>query len=132
MGQTIVLVAVLLLAMVALTGLVIEGGHVFVVRRDLQNVADSAALAGAQQLDVAVYRASREVRLDPQAAERRAYEMARHEMPSADMSIRSETTSVTVRLRKKVPTVFLGTIGVRSVMLDASASAVPRSGSPGT
>ncbi len=131
-GQAIVLVAVMLLAMVALTGLVIEGGHVFVVRRDLQNVADSAALAAAQQLDVAAYRGSREIRLDPQAAERRAYQMAAHEMPSADVSIRSGTTSVTVTLRKKVPTVFLGTIGVRSVVLDASASAVPRGGNPGT
>ncbi len=131
-GQAIVLIALMLLALVALVGLVVEGGHVFAVRRDLQNVADSAALAAAQQLDLPAYRASREVRLDPQAAERRAYEVARHEMPSADLSIQSGTTSVTVTLRKKVPTVFLGTIGVRSIMLDASASAVPRGGSPGT
>ncbi len=129
-GQAIVLIALMLLALVALVGLVVEGGHVFAVRRDLQNVADAAALAAAQQLDLPAYRASRQVRLDPEAAERRAYQMAHDEVPSAEVSVQSGTISVTVTLRKRIPTVFLGTIGVRSITLDASASAVPRGGSP--
>ena len=57
-GQVIVLVAILMVGLVAVVGLVTDGGMVFTQRRDLQNVADAAALAGAMQIDQDAYRAS--------------------------------------------------------------------------
>ena len=53
-----ILVAILMVGMVAVVGLVTDGGMVFTQRRDLQNVADAAALAGAAQIDQDTYRAS--------------------------------------------------------------------------
>jgi Putative Flp pilus-assembly TadE/G-like len=44
-GQVLVIFALALVAIVAMTGLVIDGGSAFVQRRDQQNVADSAAMA---------------------------------------------------------------------------------------
>jgi hypothetical protein len=44
-GQILVIFAVGLVAIVAMTGLVIDGGSTFVQRRDQQNVADAAAMA---------------------------------------------------------------------------------------
>lgn len=46
-GQMLVIFALCLVAIVAMTGLVIDGGLTYVQRRDQQNVADAAAIAGA-------------------------------------------------------------------------------------
>jgi hypothetical protein len=44
-GQVLVIFALALVAIVSMTGLVLDGGSAFVKRRDMQNVADSAAMA---------------------------------------------------------------------------------------
>lgn len=46
-GQMLVIFALVLIVMIAMTGLVIDGGDTFAQRRDMQNAADSAAMAGA-------------------------------------------------------------------------------------
>jgi len=46
-GQVLVIFALALIAIVAMTGLVLDGGSTFVQRRDQQNVADAASLAAA-------------------------------------------------------------------------------------
>ena len=49
-GQSLVLIALLMMAMIAFLGLVIDGGDVYVTRRNAQDSADSAAFAGARLL----------------------------------------------------------------------------------
>ena len=49
-GQVAVLVALLLVPLLAITGLVIDVGYAYFAQRSLQSQADAAALAGAQQL----------------------------------------------------------------------------------
>lgn len=44
-GQVLVLFALALVAIVAMTGLVLDGGSAFVQRRSMQNVSDSAAMS---------------------------------------------------------------------------------------
>jgi len=52
-GQAAVLITLLLMfAFIALTALAIDGGHLYVVRRDLQNMADAACLAAATELSL--------------------------------------------------------------------------------
>lgn len=46
-GQVLALFAIALVAIIGMTGLVIDGGMTFVQRRDQQNTADAAAMAGA-------------------------------------------------------------------------------------
>jgi len=46
-GQIIVIFALGLVAMIAMVGLVLDGGSTFAQRRGQQNAADLAALAGA-------------------------------------------------------------------------------------
>jgi hypothetical protein len=46
-GQILVIFALALTAIVAMTGLVLDGGSTFVQRRNMQNVADNAAMAAA-------------------------------------------------------------------------------------
>jgi Flp pilus assembly protein TadG len=49
-GQIVALFAISVLAMVALLGLIIDGGNIYVQRRTTQNAADAATLAGTRAL----------------------------------------------------------------------------------
>ncbi|HKI51620.1 MAG TPA: pilus assembly protein TadG-related protein [Geothermobacteraceae bacterium] len=49
-GAVLVLVGVLMIVLVGFAALAIDLGHLYVVRNELQNAADSGALAGAQNL----------------------------------------------------------------------------------
>lgn len=49
-GQTIVLVAVMMMALLGLSAIAIDLGFVFVERRNMQNAADAAALAGGRMV----------------------------------------------------------------------------------
>lgn len=53
-GQSIVLIAVVMLGLLALAGLAIDGGNLFWQRRNMQNAADAAALAGTRLLARAI------------------------------------------------------------------------------
>lgn len=48
-GQSLVIVALMLVGILAMAGLVFDGGSAYVHRRNMQNAADSAALAGARE-----------------------------------------------------------------------------------
>ncbi len=50
-GAIAILVGLSLFVLMAVLGLVLDLGHVYVVRSQLQNAADAAALSGAKQLD---------------------------------------------------------------------------------
>ncbi len=49
-GQSIVLIALMLVVLLGMAGLVFDGGTAYAERRRMQNGADAGALAGAQQL----------------------------------------------------------------------------------
>jgi Flp pilus assembly protein TadG len=50
-GAALILVALSLVATMTVAGLVVDGGNAFSQRRQMQNAADAAALAGARALD---------------------------------------------------------------------------------
>jgi|GEM_PF-3475201 len=49
-GQAILLIAVLMMALIAILGLAIDGGGMFLLYRDIQNATDAAGLAAAYDL----------------------------------------------------------------------------------
>src|SRR5512144_701972 len=49
-GQFLVMLAVMLLALLAMLALVLDGGTLYLKRREAQNAADAGALAGARSL----------------------------------------------------------------------------------
>ena len=49
-GQILPVTAILMTGMVALTGLVLDGGMIYSVKRRMQTAADAAAMGGAQEL----------------------------------------------------------------------------------
>jgi len=53
-GQSIVLIAAVMVGLLAMAGLAIDGGNLFLQRRNTQNAADAVALAGTRMLAEAV------------------------------------------------------------------------------
>ena len=129
-GSALVWVAVTLPLFVSLVGLAIDGGVVFNARRELQNVADAAARAGAMQIDEGIYRASSgtSVVLATDRAEEAArnYLEANGSRQTAD--VRASTDRVVVTLTTSVSTAFLRLVGITSVPVEATAPAEVRYG----
>lgn len=124
-----IMVAILMVGLVAVVGLVTDGGMVFSQRRDLQNVADAAAAAGASQIDDDAYRASagETVVLDENAA----YDAAARYLDSEvdlDYSVIVTANSVDVAVARQATTGFLRVLGIDGVDIDATATAEPRYG----
>jgi uncharacterized membrane protein len=118
---------VLLLAMVV--GLAVDGTRLFVARRDLQRLADSAALAGASSIDEARYRASGglEVVIDPASARFAAAGVVSTSGWPPDGTGRVEVSGsrVTVALQRPVRLTLLGLAGLGPQTIGATATADP-------
>ncbi|MGH2703694.1 MAG: pilus assembly protein TadG-related protein [Actinomycetota bacterium] len=129
-GQVAPLVLVCLLGLLALAGLVVDGGLLFSSRRSLQAMADGAARAGAMQLDEAGLRQSggREVSLEPEAAQAAVGEYLRLARFSGEVESEVEPASVKVTLRQETRTLVLPLAGVGAIRTEATATARPRSG----
>jgi hypothetical protein len=57
-GQSIVIIALAMVAIIGMVALVLDGGYAYLERRRVQNAADSAALAGARALGKGATRAT--------------------------------------------------------------------------
>jgi Flp pilus assembly protein TadG len=130
-GQATVFVLGMAMVAMAVVGVAVDGTRAFLARRTLQNAADSAALAGAAELDrTRLYSSGgRAVVLDPAAARRLAGEWLARRGLRAEADIVAGETRVVVVLRDEVATTFLGIVGVGSIPVAARADAEPRAGS---
>jgi uncharacterized membrane protein len=128
-GQASVLLIGALLIGAAFVGLGVDGARMFTARRNLQNTADSAALAGAGAIDEAVYRESGGTRmqLDPTLARVAAERILRDSLPvGARVDVEVGPERVVVRISRSVPDTFLRVLGRDAETIGASASAEPR------
>ncbi|MEX2230414.1 MAG: pilus assembly protein TadG-related protein [Dehalococcoidia bacterium] len=128
-GQAMVLVALFLPALIAVAGLVTDGGMVFAERRDLQNVADAAAAAGAMQINQDTYRASggQVVALDWAPAYTAAATRLAQE-GGLSYTVWVMPWAVQVYATRRVPMHFLSLVGIGGVWIHANAGAQPRPG----
>ncbi len=112
-GQSLVLVALLMVAILGVTAIVLDGAYAFAQRRWMQNAADAAAMAGARALARG-------------ATEGEAYQMANryatlNGADEADITINGIT--VTVRTRHTFPAFFAGIMGLPQMTAQAEAQA---------
>ena len=129
-GQALVLAVVLMPLFLAVVGLAIDGSVVFNARRELQNVADAAARAGAMQVDTRVYRdtAGATVVLDQASAQRVAGEYLGDRGEGFSATVATDPERVVVRVSREVPVAFLRMVGITSVRIGAVAPAEVRWG----
>ncbi|WP_173079961.1 hypothetical protein [Phytohabitans rumicis] len=101
---------------------IIGGGSVLAARSQGYSLAQSAARAGAQQIDLAAYRATGQLRLDPARAAQAALQFlaAAGATGSVD-GVTAATITVTVTSRQATPA--LRTFGHPTVTVTSTASA---------
>lgn len=128
-GQTTVLVLGIFIVVFGVVAFAVDGTRAFLMRRTLQNAADSAALAGASELDLSTYYGSggTRIELDPEAAEQIASDYLARRGIDAKTRIIATTAAVRVEVRAALPSTFLDVIGVKSIPVAAAAVAEPLS-----
>jgi uncharacterized membrane protein len=111
-------------------GLVVDGGAAFDARRELQNTADTAARAGAMQIDQQVYRASNgtTVVLNQLSARDTAAQYVASQGADLNAVISSDDQHVLVSVSRDVTTNFLRLAGIDTVHISANAPAEVRYG----
>ncbi|GLH98808.1 hypothetical protein Pa4123_40830 [Phytohabitans aurantiacus] len=98
------------------------GGTVLAARSHGYGLAQSAARAGAQQIDVATYRATGELRLDPTLAAQAAIRFLA-EAGATGVINRITAAEITVTAISRQPTPALRTLGHPTVTVTATATA---------
>lgn len=131
-GQASALLVGALLLGLLFVGIALDGARLFTARRDLQNVADGAALAGASAIDERVFRDSggADVRVDLSAARAAIDEVLRASSLPASTRVDVQVTDerVEVRIARPVRMQFLGLAGMGPQQIGAHASAAPQTG----
>lgn len=132
-GQASIFVIGLAFVTFAVAGVAIDGTRAFLLRRTLQNAADSASLAGASEIDRVAYYTSggSSIRLDPAAARSKAAAMLNERRLEVRAEVLTEPTRVAVILQGRVRTSFLGLIGIDSLPVVVEAVARPIAGEAG-
>jgi hypothetical protein len=139
-GQSIVLIALLLMFLLAMAGLAIDGGNLFLQRRNVQNAADAAAMAGTRQLAQAICDDGSGDAEVANAVARFAdlngvedlnwvtavyVNMAEEELGTVGAgSIPVGATGVNARIKDQVPTYFMRVLGFEIVDVSALATAM--------
>ena len=123
-GSVLVSGLLLTLAVLMILGAAVDVGHAVIVRRDLTSIADDAALAGAQQLDLNAIHQGR-LALDPNQAQAAALSAL---TPDRGLTAQAEATDtlVHVHVSRTFPTVLLRLVGLNDLTVSADANATPR------
>ena len=131
-GSVTGMLIVVLFVMLAFAGLAVDGTRLMLARRDLQALADSAALAGASSIDEARYRATGgvEVVLDPAGARFAAAAVVSTSGWPATGRGAVDVTGDRVRVHLERPDglTLLTLVGLAPPVIGATASADPRVG----
>lgn len=109
-GTVVVLVVGLALAMLAVAGLVYDGGAILAARRDAFDVAANAARAGAQAVDLDTVRTGDSAELDVAAAATAAHAWLKRSGDTGAVTVDGHTVQVTVT--REVRLVLLSLAGM--------------------
>jgi hypothetical protein len=121
-GQVTVLVTGLLVALIAMAGLVFDGGDILAAHRRADDEAAGAARAAAQAVSQSDLLGAGTVVLDPTRARAAAFAYLARTGHSGVVDVSGNTVHVTVAFRQ--PVQILGIVGVGSATVHGEASAL--------
>jgi Flp pilus assembly protein TadG len=120
-GQVTAFATIMTIALLLVAGLVLDAGLALSVKVRALDVAQSAARAGAQELNLAKYRASNVAELDPTQAAATARAWLTTAGFTGEATATTQTVTVTVRGASR--TQLLQLVGVPQLAVSASATA---------
>lgn len=131
-GAAAVVLLLLTPALFGLAGLVLDGGRQLAARQQAADLAEQAARAGADHLDVSALRATGTSAVSSSAAQAAACTYVTTAEPAASCSATVITSpsgqQVQVRVRTSSPTVLLTLVGVDRLHTDATGTATAVTG----
>ncbi len=120
-GAIGIFLAVLVPGLLLIIGLAVDGGAKVAATQRANAIADEAARAGGQALDVAAALAG-QVRVDPASAVAAAQDyLDRNGVQGAVTVVDGDTLTVTTTITE--PTTFLGLIGIQTMTVEGSGTA---------
>jgi hypothetical protein len=125
-GQITAFVVVMATALILLAGLVLDGGLTLAARERALNLAQEAARAGAQGINLATYRQNGDFVLNPALAEADAEQYLASTGTQGTVQVTGNTVTVTVTITQRMQ--ILDAAGLSAITVHASASAVPDRG----
>lgn len=120
-GSVTVFVVGLTLALMMVAGLVFDGGRILAARRQAHDLADNAARAAAQAVDLDALRSGAPVELDPLAAQVAAEDYLAATGHTGTVLVSADSVEVTVTIT--TPMVLLQIAGVSERTVTASGQA---------
>lgn len=122
-GSVTVFTVIMTVALIFMAGLVVDGGQVLNARRDAANVAESAARAGAQELDEDAARTTGATTLDTRRAITRAEAFLAASGYQGTATSTGDTVTVNVSIHQ--PMLILGIGGLAGVTVTGAGRATP-------
>lgn len=122
-GSVTVFTVIMTVTLIFVAGLVVDGGQVLNAKREAANVAESAARAGAQELDEDAVRGGEPARLDERKAIARAESYLAASGYTGAATISGNTVVVNVTARQQM--LILGIGGLAGVTVHGTGSASP-------
>lgn len=121
-GRVTAFAVLFCVALLAVAGLVLDGGLAISAKVQALDVAQAAARHGAQQLDLRLYRTTGVTQLDPARAAQAARDWLADAGADGDV-IEATTEHVTVTVRRTRTTQLLHLVGVGELDVSATATA---------
>lgn len=123
-GTMSVFVVGLVIVLMAMAGLVVDGGRAVNARAAAADDAEQAARAGANQLDQNELRASGRVVIDPAAAQQAATDfLAARGYTRGEVSVDVQPNSVRVGVSDDIDTTLLALVNIDTFHVTGSATA---------
>lgn len=122
-GVATIFAVIMVTALMAVIGLVSDGGRLLGARRQAGDLAASAARAGAQQIDLDTLRLTGTVAVSPQAAVDAAQAFLAVQDARGSASVADEVVTVTVSATVDLPLLRLVGLGSRTVTATRQARA---------
>lgn len=127
-GAITVLVLLLTPMLLALAGLVWDGGLAITARQQAADLAEQAARAGADQLDLDAARGAGNNLIDAPQARISACQYLQTADPAAGCAATATGQAVTVQITTRTSTALLGLIGIHTLTTHGHATARPLQG----
>ena len=125
-GMVTAFVVIFTLALLAMAGLVLDGGLALAAKVHVIDDAQAAARAGAQAIDVPLYRSTGTITLDPAQAVADAQGFLAAAGEHGTVSVAGETVTVNVTITQ--PTQILSIVGVDQLTVTGTGSATAQQG----
>ena len=125
-GMVTAFVVIFTLALLAMAGLVLDGGLALAAKVQAIDDAQAAARAGAQAIDIPLYRATGQVTLDPGEAVADAHRYLAASGHTGTVAVTDDEVTVTVSVTQA--TQILSIVGVDQLTVSGTGSATAQQG----